>query len=116
MRNDKVFFRYLPMAVAHDVEIQGSGAPPLGSPTAFLLLDGLAGLEESSGLQSCLEQDHLVEIGRLLHPGERGCFLYRGSGEKGGFGKRGERFTGRAEVGVAVTQIAAQGNIDSLTR
>src|SRR5688500_10322884 len=66
MRNDKVFLVYVPVAEAHDVEVQRPGPPALRPGAPLLSLDGLAPLQKRARLQRGIEQHHLIKVGRLL--------------------------------------------------
>jgi hypothetical protein len=82
MRNDKVSFLYPSIAEAHNVEVQRPGVPPLHPFAALLALDCLASLEQSPGLQSGLEKDHLVQVRGLVHAAEREGLLDSGGGDE----------------------------------
>jgi hypothetical protein len=47
----------------------------LGPFPALLALDRLAGLKQGAGLQAGFQQDHLIEVRRLLHATQWCCFL-----------------------------------------
>ena len=61
-------------------------------------LDRLAGREQRPRLERGLQQDHLVEVRRLLHPAERRGLLHGGRGDQPGAGQRRERGARRGEV------------------
>src|SRR5689334_12617391 len=78
MRNDKVLIGHLAITEAHDVEIEGAGAPTLTAAPSLLVLDCLKCPEEIPRLERCLQQHHLIEIGRLVYSTERSGFLHSG--------------------------------------
>src|SRR4051812_15557795 len=102
MRNDKVALVHSPGTELNDVEIQCPGPPALGPLASFLLFNRLARLQQTTGVQSRLEENHLIEIRRLLHTAERRCFFDGGGCEQLRLGKRSERLTRLLQVCSAV--------------
>ena len=78
-------------------------------------LDCLTRLEQRPRLETGLEQDHLVQVGRLLHAAEwSGFFDGRCGDQRGVRGARRELLAARPEVGRPVAQIAAQRDVNPL--
>src|SRR5687768_3605625 len=67
MRNDKVGFADVPLAEPHNIEIEGTRAPPLDPLPALPPFNGLAGLQESPWFHPRGQQHHLVQVWGLLH-------------------------------------------------
>ena len=55
-----------------------------------------------------LDEHHLVQVSRLLHPAERCRFLDRRGGQQSSVGQMGQRVPRRGEMGRAVAEIAPQ--------
>ena len=75
--------------------------------------DRLAGREQRPRLERGLQQDHLVEVGRLVHPAERRGLFDRGRGDQPSAGQRGERGARRGEMLLAIAEIAAERDVRS---
>jgi hypothetical protein len=114
MGNDKVGVGDPATAVAHDVEVEGARAPVPGADPAPASLDGLAGGEQSSRLEGRLQQDHLVEVGGLVHPGQRLGLLHRGGRDQPGGWQRREGGAGRGEMLLPIAEIAAECDVRPL--
>ena len=67
-----------------------------------------------AGRQPGLEQHHLVQVGRLVHAGERGGLLDGGRGDEPGVRQRRQRRAGRGEVPGPVAEVAAERHVGAL--
>src|SRR5918995_6890662 len=107
MRNDKVAVPNVPGTELHDIEIEGPGAPTFGSLPSLGALNGLTRLEQGVGVETSLEQHHLVQVWRLFLAAE-GCGFLDGRGcEQAGLWEGSESIAGGLEVGRAIAQIAS---------
>jgi hypothetical protein len=107
MGNDKVALVHPPGTELDDIQIQRPWSPPFGALPSFFLLYQLARLEQTTGVQLRLEENHLIQIRGLLHAAERRCFFDGRGGEQPGLGERRQRLAGSLEVPGAVAEIAA---------
>src|SRR5215213_2625442 len=113
MGNDKVALVHSPGAELNNVEIQRPGPPALGPLASFLLFYRLARLQQATGVQPRLQENHLIEIRGLLHAAEWRCLFDGRGGEQLRMRKRGERLTRSLQVCSAVAEVAAECNVCS---
>jgi hypothetical protein len=75
MGNDKVALVHSPGAELNNVEIQCPWPPALGALPSLRLFYRLTRQEQTAGVQSRIQEYHLIEIWGLLHTTEwRGFF------------------------------------------
>src|SRR5215203_1020330 len=116
MGNDKVPLVHVLLTEPHDVEVECPCPPTLGAGAPFLLFDGLACFQEGTRLEPGVKEDHLIEIGRLMHAAQRGGLLDRGRSHQLGVGKCAQCLTRSLKMEGAVSQVAAQCNVGALAR
>jgi len=110
VRNRQVRLLHRPVAVPHDIEVEGPRPPTLAAFSAPLDLDAAAVLEEGRRLQGGFEQNHLVQIWRLRNRSEGRRLLDSRCRDQPGAGERAEPGARIRQVCRAIAQIAAEGD------
>ncbi len=111
MGDDKVGLVDNAVAVQKEVEVERPGAPVFVSAAAETVLDDLEGAEESAGGEAGFDPGDGVEEAGLVGLADGGGIEEGADAEKAQARKFGEETEGGFEVGAAVAEVGAEGDV-----